>query len=138
MNNYSHHYLQGYSLYPQYYAFRYLKHAAGMLHFHSKKPELIKQEIYARLTIYNLGIFLANQAADENRRRMRRSKNKYNYEIDFSTALRTATKYFRKYWDVDPSEIIKLLSRYVHAVKDRFRQFPRPLRGIGAISFSYR
>ena len=47
-------------------AFRYLKHAAGMLHFHSKKPELIKQEIYARLTIYNLGIFLANQAADEN------------------------------------------------------------------------
>ena len=109
-----------------------------MLHFHSKKPELIKQEIYARLTIYNLGIFLANQAADENRRRMRRSKNKYNYEIDFSTALRTATKYFRKYWDVDPSEIIKLLSRYVHAVKDRFRQFPRPLRGIGAISFSHR
>ena len=35
-------------------------------------------------------------------------------------------------------DIIRLMSRYVHAVKTDFRQFDRPLRGIGAIHFHYR
>ena len=38
-------------------SFRYLKHANGLLYFHSKKPEFLKQEIYANLTLYNFGIF---------------------------------------------------------------------------------
>ena len=36
------------------------------------------------------------------------------------------------------SDIIKLMTRYVHAVKTEFRQFDRALRGIGAIHFGYR
>ncbi|MBP3817962.1 MAG: IS4 family transposase, partial [Butyrivibrio sp.] len=34
-------------------SFRYLKHAAGLLYFHSKLPEFLLQEIYATLVIYN-------------------------------------------------------------------------------------
>ena len=50
-------------------SFRYLKHANGLLYFHSKKPEFLKQEIYANLILYNFGIFLANEAAEENKKR---------------------------------------------------------------------
>ena len=50
-------------------SFRYLKHANGLLYFHSKKPEFLKQEIYANLILYNFGIFLANEAAEENQKR---------------------------------------------------------------------
>lgn len=46
-------------------SFRYLKHANGLLHFHCKKPEFLKQEIYANLILYNFGIFLANEASKE-------------------------------------------------------------------------
>ena len=42
-------------------SFRYLKHANGLLYFHSKKPEFLKQEIYANLTLYNFGILLTKQ-----------------------------------------------------------------------------
>ena len=35
-------------------------------------------------------------------------------------------------------DIIRLMMKYVHAVKDRFRRFQRPLRGISAIHFGYR
>lgn len=35
-------------------------------------------------------------------------------------------------------DIIRLMTRYVHAVKTEFRQFRRPLHGIGAIHFGYR
>lgn len=119
-------------------SFRYLKHAAGLLYFHSKKPEFLKQEIYANLILYNFGIFLANEAARENQKRKRNPNNKYIYEIDFSTAIKTARKYLIRNDTDKPIDIIRLMLKYVHAVKTDFRQFSRPLRGIGAIHFAYR
>ena len=59
--------------------FRYLKHAAGLLYFHSKKPAFLKQEIYASLVLYNFGVLLANEAAAESRRKKRRPGNKHQY-----------------------------------------------------------
>ena len=52
-------------------SFRYVKHAAGLLYFHSKQPEFLKQEIYSRLILYNFGIFIANEAAEKNRKKKR-------------------------------------------------------------------
>ena len=119
-------------------SFRYLKHANGLLYFHSKKPEFLKQEIYANLILYNFGILLANEAAEENLKKKRKKGNKYNYEIDFSSALKTARKFFVRRDSHKHVDIIKLMMKYVHAVKIEFRQFDRPLRGIGAIHFGYR
>lgn len=87
---------------------------------------------------FNFGVFLANEAADENRRKKHREKNKHIYEIDFSTAIRTARKFYIRRLTDKPVDIIRLLCRFVHAVKEKYRQFSRPLRGIGAIRFSYR
>ena len=119
-------------------SFRYLKHANGLLYFHSKKTEFLKQEIYANLTLYNFGIFIANEAAEENKKKERKNDNKYLYEIDISSALKTARKFFIRRDSDKPIDIIKLMLKYVHAVKEKFRQFDRPLRGISAIHFGYR
>ena len=56
---------------------------------------------------------------------------------DFSSALRIARKYF---WRDSRTEkdIIHLMIKYVHAVKEELRQFSRPLRGIGAVHFAFR
>ena len=118
--------------------FRYLKHAAGLLHFHSKKPEFLKQEIYASLFMYNFGVFLANEASKENRKKKRKADNKHLYEVDFATAIRVSKSYFLRDTERDPVDIIKLLCKFVHAVKEEFRKFDRPLRGLGAIRFAYR
>ena len=90
-------------------SFRYLKHANGLLYFHSKKPEFLKQEIYANLILYNFGIFLANEAAEENQKKKRKKDNKYNYEIDFSSALKTARKFFSWNWS-NPFRISVILA----------------------------
>ena len=119
-------------------SFRYLKHANGLLHFHSKKPEFLKQEIYANLTLYNFGIFLANEAAKENDKKKRKKTNKYQYSVDISTALKLARKYLIRKENNKKFDIISLIAKHVHAVKTEFRQFDRPLRGIGAIHFGYR
>ena len=103
----------------------------------SKPPEFLKQEIYSRLILYNFGIFIANEAAEENRKKKRDGSNKYLYKLDFSSALKTARKFFMRRDSGRYIDIIRLM-KYVHAVKDRFRQFQRPLRGISAIHFGYR
>ena len=96
------------------------------------------QEIYSRLILYNFGIFIANEAAEENRKKKRDGSNKYLYELDFSSALKTARKFFMRRDSGRHIDIIRLMMKYVHAVKDRFQQFQRPLRGISAIHFGYR
>lgn len=96
------------------------------------------QEIYFRLILYNFGIFIANETAEENRKKKRDGSNKYLYELDFSSALKTARKFFMRRDSGRHIDIIRLMMKYVHAVKDRFRQFQRPLRGISAIHFGYR
>lgn len=119
-------------------SFRYLKHAVGLLYFHSKKPEFLKQEIYARLTLYNMGIFITNEAVKENQKRKRNPQNKYVYEIDISSSVKIVRKFFWRDTSRHAIDIIKLIMRYVHPVKAKFRKFDRPLRGIGAIHFGYR
>lgn len=95
-------------------------------------------EIYANLILYNFGIFIANEATDENQKRERKKNSKYLYEVDFSSALKTARKVFIHRDSNQHIDIIKLMMKYIHAVKTKFRKFDRLLRGISAIHFRYR
>ncbi len=66
----------------------------------AKSLIFLKQEIYGNLILYNFGIFLANEAALEKQKQQleieqqHQSQNKYHYQVDFSSALRIARKYF--------------------------------------------
>jgi hypothetical protein len=85
----------------------------------------------------NLGIFLANEAAEENRKK-RNKQTKYAYEADVSSALKLARKFLLRKDLFKPGMVLRLMMKYVHAVKTEPRQFSRPLRGIGSIHFGYR
>ena len=61
-----------------------------------------------------------------------------NGVVDISTALKLARKYLIRKESNKKLDIISLIAKHVHAVKTEFRQFDRPLRGIGAIHFGYR
>ena len=94
-----------------------------MLYFHSKKPEFLKQEIYASLTLYNFGVFIANAASEENKNRKINPDNKHVYEVDFSNAIKTVRKYLLRKDYQHPVNLIRLIMKYVHVVKDEFRHF---------------
>ena len=86
----------------------------------------------------NFGVLLANEAAAENRRKKRRPGNKHQYSIDFTTSIKTARKFFCHKPSEKQIDVIRLLGRFDHAIKEDFRHFDRHLRSIGAIRFSYR
>ncbi len=45
------------------YAFRQLKYAVGMMNFHAKKVEYIKQEIFAKLIVHNFSEIIASHTS---------------------------------------------------------------------------
>ncbi len=114
-------------------SFRDLKYAAGMRFFHSKKKELILQEIYAKLILYNLseaitgGIALAKMA-----------ERKYAYRINFSIALSLCVEFLRRCKQgLSSIDLDTLLSKHLIPVRPG-RSSPRYIKARTAPSFLYR
>ena len=82
-------------------SFRALKYNIGLVHFHSKKREFIRQEIYARLIIFNLSKAIVNVTDAE------KQGKKYKYKTDYASALTNIRAFMRKLISVE-----KLLPMY--------------------------
>lgn len=72
-------------------SFRELKYAIGLNALHSKKRKLIKQEIYARVLLYNFC-----QRIIQDVKIPKREKRKYEYQINFTRAFHITREYLIK------------------------------------------
>ncbi len=86
-------------------SFRTLKYAIGLTSFHAKKEESIKQEIFARLLMYNFCSRIANSIAIE-----QKDDNAHTYQVNFTQAIHICFSYMK--WNLD-SDIRELIRRYV-------------------------
>ena len=116
-------------------SFRYLKYAVGMTSFHAKKVEFVKQEIFAKLTLYNFSAFISNQASASKNKKKR---NKHDYKINFSMAAKICHKFLKMDKSFQVPDVIAWIKRNLRIDKTGERHFIRNLRGIGACSFLYR
>ena len=71
-------------------SFRELKYAIGLSALHSKKRELIKQEIYARLILYNFSQRIIQMI------KLKNQKRKYIYQVNFTRAFHIIREFLRK------------------------------------------
>lgn len=92
-------------------SFRSLKYTVGMLYFHSKKRNFLKQEIYASILLYNVSSTIIRNI------KCKEESNKVTYDmkINYSTAL-TNIRLFLK----------KILS--VQILIERIKKFLVPIR----------
>lgn len=112
-------------------SFRDIKYAAGLLFFHSRKKELVIQEIYAKLILYNFCELITGAIAVEKKER------KYSYRINFSIAIAICTEYLRRPTTSPPIDVVSLIGRELVAVRPG-RSNPRYLRARTATTFQYR
>ena len=70
-------------------SFRRLKYTVGLLHFHSKKVMCIKQEIYAKMIMYNFTEMVTSHVI------IRSRKRKYIYKANFTIATHMCRLFFR-------------------------------------------
>lgn len=110
-------------------SFRSLKYTIGLLFFHSKKPEHILQEIFAKLTIYNFTELIAASIS------IRNASRKLIYRINFSAAVNVCRKFFLGFCTPDFVEaVIQKNILPIRSLKGR----PRLLHSKPAVSFLYR
>ena len=99
-------------------SFRKLKYTIGLLNFHSRKPESIKIEIWAKLIAYNAAELLINHTVVE------KHDTKYPYKVNFTKAAHICRIYLRLTTETDSINVMSLLLKELIPVRDG-RQFKR-------------
>lgn len=112
------------------------------MNFHAKKVEYIKQEIFAKLILFNFcAIVTSHTAMDkanstEQKRKSKKEDKKYTYKLNYKMAINICHNFLRSA-TMASSTVLMLIKRYLVPEKQK-RSFPRNLRGIGAVDFIYR
>ena len=111
-------------------SFRSLKYTTGLLHLHSKKVACIKQEIYAKVIMYNFTEMITSHVIIKNKRR------KYTYRANFSIATHMCRMFLRN--NASPPEVEAIIVRETVPVRPG-RARPRFMKNTRTyICFSYK
>lgn len=111
-------------------SFRDLKYPLGLLHLHSKKTDLVYQEIYAHLLMYNfVSLIITGQNVQcENR--------KHSYKSSFSMAILASRLFFRE--KISQETVIVILSKYLTPIRPERKAIRRKKKDRSVMSFNYR
>ncbi|WP_244834499.1 IS4 family transposase [Clostridium sp. BJN0001] len=112
-------------------SFRELKYLTGLNSLNSKKVELITQEIYAKLTMYNFYSIISTNVKIKDKNR------KYSYTINFSKAITVCKKFFKCPANERPPNVEILIQRYISPVRNG-RKYPRNITTKSWVNFMYR
>lgn len=112
-------------------SFRELKYAIGLTSFHSKKPNYIKQEIFARLTLYNFCESIITQVV------IKQYKKSNIYQVNFTLAIYICREYLKSKRNLRPPDIELLIQKNILPVRPG-RKDPRKVKVQKLVSFLYR
>jgi len=93
-------------------SFRKLKYTIGLSHFHSYKPALIMQEIWARFIAYNLTEAMINVTV------IKEAKRKHSYKVNFSVAAHICRIFLRPSAEENPMDVMTLLARELIPIRE--------------------
>lgn len=113
-------------------SFRELKYAIGLTSFHSKKTEYIKQEIWARLILYNFCEIITTSVVVH-----QKTTRKHLYQLNYTRAIRICCYFISLKKEKAPPDVEYLISRELLPVRTG-RSDPRKVKHQSAISFLYR
>lgn len=112
-------------------SFRELKYAIGMTLFHSRKIDYIKQEIWARLTLYNFCEIITTSVIIK-----QKETQKHTYQLNYTRAIRICC-YFISIKEKAPPDVEYLIGHELLPIRPG-RNDPRKVRARPPISFLYR
>ena len=112
-------------------SFREVKYAIGLTSFHARKANYIKQEIFARLLLYNYCELITTHVI-----RQMKQKDKTK-QVNFTVAIYICREYLRQKRQLSPPDVIKLIEKHVLPVRPN-RKDPRKVKPQASVSFIYR
>lgn len=112
-------------------SFRELKYAIGLSCFHAKKVEYIKQEIFARLLLYNFCEIITSHVV------IQQKDTKHAYQVNYTLAIHLCRYFLRFPTDIAPPNVEMLIQKNLLPVRPG-RSDPRKVKPKSAVSFLYR
>ena len=111
-------------------AFNKLKYAIGLVYFHARNRKLIQQEINAAFLMYNV-----SEVIIRNIDLKKKKKLKYDYKINFSSAVTNIRLYLRK--KLKTKELIIRIKKFLVPRRPE-RSFERNMKSQSCKSLNYR
>jgi len=112
-------------------SFRELKYAIGLCCFHAKKVEYIKQEIFARLLLYNFCEIITTHVV------IQQKDTKHAYQVNYTLAIHICRYFLRFHTDISPPDVEMLIQKNLLPVRPG-RSDPRKVKPKANVSFLYR
>ena len=112
-------------------AFRELKYAIGLTSFHARKVDYIKQEIFARLTLYNYCELITTYVVEHTENISKKN------QVNFTIAIYICREYLRRKRELRPPDVVKLIEKHILPVRPG-RRDPRKVKPQASVSFLYR
>lgn len=110
-------------------SFRELKYKVGLINFHSKKREFLKQEIYARFILFNLSNMII-KGID-----IQKVEGKYDWKVNYAAALTNIRRYLRK--EIDLDNLIARIKKFLVPVRPE-RKYSRDMKPKSVIPLNYK
>ena len=112
-------------------AYREIKYALDLNTLHSKKRNLIQQEIYAKLLLYN---FCRRITREVN---IKEKKRKFEYQLNFVRAYHIIRHFLKEKSRKIPPHIESMIAKEILPIR-RNRQNQRKVKPKSLVSFNYR
>lgn len=112
-------------------SFRELKYAIGLSCLHAKKVEYIKQEIFARLLLYNFCEIITMHVV------IQQKSTKHIYQVNYTLAIHICRHFLRFHTNISPPDVEMLIQKNVLPVRPG-RSDPRKVKPKSVVSFLYR
>ena len=97
----------------------------------NNKPDFIKQEIYARLLLYNYCELITTHVIKQMK------NNDKTKQVNFTIAIYICREYLRNKRNLSPPDVINLIEKHVLPVRPG-RKDPRKVKPQASVSFLYR
>ena len=111
-------------------SFRELKYIIGLTNLHSKKESFVRQEIFAKLTMYNFCERIISSVVVE-----QDAGRKYKYQVNYTMGIQICLDFYRALVKTD--DVYDLILKYIAAIKPN-RSDKRKLKTKGFVCFTYR
>lgn len=113
-------------------SFRELKYAIGLTSFHARKVDYIKQEVFARLLLYNYCELITTHVVQQ-----MQNKDKTK-QVNFTIAIYICREYLRQRRNLSLPDVIKLIEKHILPVRPGRKDPRKAIKPQASVSFLYR
>ena len=114
-------------------SFRELKYVMGLVHLHCKKEELVAQEIFCALTMYN---YCSRVSCNIPTKNINSKKRVYAYKVNYKMAVYLCRTYLRLH-NNNFDQLLNEICHYTEPIREG-RKDERKLRRKFFLGFTYR